>query len=343
MDAKRTFPLYAWMTAGLLLITSFTLPGHFDIPYPAPVGPEFDAAQKIGPQQYLELHKPALVLIGDSQLYLGVDPEQLSRNLGVETYQIAVPGSGSAVWYLLMKNSLAESMHVPELVVITFRDTLLTLPGYRVTGRYFDLVDDYARKTEPVLLERAYLNQLNGLETAAERYVPLFSARREIREGLDRDVRYGLPRLAGCDEACVDDGIEAVFGRERLDPAALSSAVDAAQQSMFTPEAFDFDGQVERSLLPEIIRIADERGIRLVFVRLKTLIYPTLATEPPAMRMYMRALEAYLAARGAEFLDFSHDERLISAYFFDEMHFTTGGAQAFTDLLAQGLQPILRP
>jgi len=341
MESKRVFPLYVWLLVGLLTITSFTLPLHFDISYPAPLGPQFDARSKIEHLEYIEAHRPEMVLIGDSQLYLGVDQEQLSGELGAVTYKIAIPGSGSAVWYLLMKNSVAESSYAPHVVVVVFRDTLLTVPAYRATGRYFDLVDDYARRNEPLLLERAYLNQMGPLEKAAEQYFPLYSARREIREGVDGDLRYALPSLLGCASACVDNAINTVFGRERLDPAALSQAIDAAQQTMFTPAALDFSTEVGRSFLPEMIRIAQERGIRLVFVRLKTLIYPMLATQPPALREYISLLGAYLAQKDAVLLDFGQDERIQPEYFFDELHFTAEGMGVFTHLLAEELQPIL--
>jgi hypothetical protein len=318
-----------------------TLPARFDMQYPAPLAPEFDVSQKLGHLEYLETSRPELVLIGDSQLFLGIDRERLSADLGLDAYKIAIPGSGSAIWYLVMKNSVVEASHTPRLVVVTFRDTLLTLPDYRVNGRYFDLVDDFAKRSEPVLLQLAYINQMSPAEMVAERYMPLYSARREIREGLDRALRYDLPALSGCDAACADTAVESVFGRERLDPAALSAAVDAAQQSMFTPAAFDFDERVGRSFLPEIIQLASERGIKIAFVRMKTLIYPTPASEPPAMSRYMQRLRTYIEVHGAAFVDFGHDERLRPELFFDEMHFTSDGAAVFTDLLAAELEPIL--
>ena len=340
MESKSVFPLYAWILSGLLLVSSFYLPPHFDIPYPAPLGPVFDPQRKPEHLEYIQEHHPEIVLIGDSTLFLGVDQGQLTAELGRETYSIAIPGSGSAVWYLLMKNTIAESAYTPRVVVILFHDTLLTLPAFRTTGLYFDIVDDYSRRNEPVLLERAYLDQMNPVEKAAQQYFPLFSARREMREGLDRRLRYSAPALLKCPQNCVDEAINSVFGKQRLNPEALSQAIDAAQQSMYTPKVMDFDRQVDRSFLPEMIRIATENNIQLVFVRIKTLTFPTVATEPAALRAYMTALEVYVLRNHALYVDFSHDERIKDEYFFDDLHLGAEGKEVFTHLLAEELRSL---
>jgi hypothetical protein len=267
----------------------------------------------------------------------------LTDYLDRETYSMGIPGSGSAVWYLFLKNVILGTSYHPKYVLVMFRDTMLTVPSFRTTGRYFGLVDDFAGRREPLVAQLAYINQMKPLERMAEQYFPLYSARWEIRAGLDSRLRYVAPSMfLGCSQGCTDDAMNSIFGRERVDVTALNQAVEDSGQTLYNPEAMDFERQVGRSFLPAMIQLAKEYDIKLIFVRTKTLLYPEYASEPFALRGYIKSLEEYIIDNGAFYLDYAHDERLKNTYFFDSLHFNEEGKQAFTKILAEDLEPFLK-
>jgi hypothetical protein len=343
MNKQVVFSRYLLFLFGALLVSTMYLPRRYDFPYPKSLGPQFTPNVKRVYIDAISTGRPELVLVGDSVLYLGVDEPMLTDQLGMKTYSLGVPGSGSAAWYLILKNVILDAAHRPKYVVVLFRDTMLTVPSYRTTGRYFGLVDDFADRNEPLVTQLAYIDQMNPIEKLAEQYFPLYSARWEIREGLDSRVRYTAPSaLLNCPAECADDAINSIFGRERVDVVALNQAVEDAGQTLYAPAAMDFEDQIDKSFLPGMIQLAHENDLTLVFVRTKTMTFPTYASEPFALRRYIDSLESYFAESGVGYLDYAHDPRLKSSYFFDSLHFNAEGAQAFTEILAEELRSLLK-
>ena len=336
MDSKHTFIRFLLFMVGILLISSLYLPVHYNMPYPAPLGPQFEADIKREHISGIEENRSDYVLIGDSVLYEGVDPLQLSEELGENVYSLAIPGSGTASWYLAIKNVVLEANHHPGNIVIFFRNTMLTVPQYRTTGRYLDLLDDYATRNEPLLLELAFINQMSPVERFAQQYIPLYSARLEIREDLDNLLRYApASRLLKCDRECTDDAVSSIFGRE-VDPSALNQLMEDAAQTLYSPQEMDFERQLDESLLPPLIRLAQQNHINLLFIR--TRIY---GPEPSALADYSHSLDTYLQEQENVFLiDFSSDPRITIDYYVDSLHMNSYGKQEFTKILAEEFKQI---
>lgn len=344
MNTRLVFSRYLWLLLGIILISSFYLPSRYGIPFPQTLDPQFSPQVK---KEYIDAiagKRPELVLIGDSVLYLGVDEKALSRQLGIKAYNFSVPGSGSAAWYLMVKNVvLGSSSHRPKYLVIVFRDAMLTVPSYRTTGRYFGLVDDFAGRREPLVTQLAYINPMSPLEQMAEKYFPLYNARLKIRNGLDQRIRYSAPStLLNCSAECTDEAVNSIFGKERVDVIALNQAVEDAGQTLYAPAMMNFNGQVNRSFLPAMLELARENDLVLVFVRTKTLMFPIYTSEPFALRSYIQSLNSYVTQRGAYFLDFAHDARIKDTYFSDYLHFNAEGREAFTQILANELKALLK-
>jgi hypothetical protein len=343
MDSRSILIRYLWILVGFLILSSFILPGYYDIPYPQVLGPQFSHQVRRDRIEAISENKPELVLVGDSVLYLSIDQEMLTEHLGRKTYSMGIPGSGSTVWYLFLKNVILGTSYHPKYLVVMFRDTMLTTPSFRTTGRYFGLVDDFAGRREPLVAQLAYVDQMTPLERVAEQYFPLYSARWEIRAALDSRLRYAAPSIfLGCSAECTDDAMNSIFGRERVDVTALNQAVEDAGQILYAPAAMDFEREIERSFLPAMLRLAKENDIRLIFIRTKTLLYPEYASEPFALRSYIQSLQEYITGNGAYYLDYAHDERIKDTFFFDSLHFNEEGKEAFTKMLAGDLEPFLR-
>jgi hypothetical protein len=330
------------LVIALFALTAF-LPVYYHVPYPAQLGPVFDKNVRSRYKEILEDYQVDLVLLGDSVLEKSVDFYALSEALDVPSYSIAVPGSTSAFWYLILKNIVLESNPRPKYVVLFYRDTILTLADFHVKGGYVNELDQFATAREPVLVERAYLNFMNPLEKWALAWFPLYSSRQWLTDKTDYYARNMLPALfLSCTGDCIDRAIAVVHTIDNTDPKLQENALLEDEQVLFTSRAMDFKGQVEWSFLPEMIRLTRENGLRLILVQERTLLFPAAAAEPKALQEYQRALAAYLKANNIPLLDFSYDPRLPKEYFSDPLHMNETGKAVFTQLLAESLRSLIR-
>jgi len=338
----RFFLKFSLLLSVIIVSTSIILPRLYDLEFPRDAGPVLDTKVRRNYIDILVEQEPEIVLLGDSTLVLGVDAELLAQQTGESVYSIGIPGSASALWYLLLKNNIAESSYKPKYLLVVFRDTILTAPGYRVHGSYFDLVDEYARRNEPLLIQNSFINLMNPLEIAAEKYLPLYVARPELRSSIDAQIRYVFPAFFGCDRDCTDYSMGDIFSGADLEPKALVDAVAAAESYLYTSDQMDFFVRLNRSYLPEMIHIAKENNIQIVFVRIKVESAEPRTANSPAMINYLVSLTNYLANESVPLLDFGSDPRLTHDLFRDSIHLNEQGKVVFTEMLADELKKIVK-
>jgi hypothetical protein len=337
---RLSFFRFLFSLSVLLVVTSIIIPLFYGVTYPKPIGPILNSSVKKRYQDAIVKDNANLVLIGDSVLELSVDPEQLSKLTGENTVNIAIPGSASAIWYLIMKNNVAISSHKPQYVIIVFRDTILTVPEYRVNGKYFSLLSDFASSKDKLLIQKAFIQQMSLPEQWADQYLPIYGSRLQLRETLDYSIRYTLSSLVGCNQKCNDDANIAVFKDNNLESNLLVEAIATAESYLYTPAQLDFAAQLDNSFLPEIVSLAKENNIQLVLVRTKHLDDPTAVSESAALKGYIEDLKSFADKNNVIVLDFAHDDRLTSDLFMDTHHLTPAGAVIFTNMLAEALNPI---
>lgn len=335
----RPFLRYLLLFSILIPVTWVKISRAYDLEIPRAPGPAFDNRVRKLYINRLENDRPDMVMLGDSTLLDGVDPDRLSELTGLKVSSFDVPGSASAFWYLVLKNNIVEAEYKPKYVMVLFRDTILTAPGYRVHGSYFIQLDEFAQRNEPVLLERAYLNLMNPLEKLAEGYFPLYGARVQIRREIDALIRYTLPAWLGCDRECNDSSMYEMFTAADLEPGQLQNAIAAAEGYLYTNRQLDFDRQIDHSFLPEMIRLTGDNDIQLILVRLKNLTAGERETS--SIKRYTAALSEYLTRQGVLFLDFGRDPRLTYRYFVDSLHLTREGEALFTEMLAERLNEVI--
>lgn len=345
MSPQSLLSRYLYLLLASFLLGSLLLPRYYGLPYPKPAGSQTQLTPHVqkGGIKFIAENQPDVVLIGDSVLYTGVEDSLLSEALRLKAYSIAVPGSGSAVWYLILKNVVIAAERHPRYVVIPFRDTLLTVPSFRTTGHYFSVVDEYAGVDEPLLMQLAYVNALNPLEKIVDGYFPPYSARWQLRDGINRRVRYApAATFLNCAQPCADDAFNSIFDKEGVNNLVFNNRASYDAGVLYARASLDFDN-VDKSFLPAMIQLAQENDITLVFVRMKNLEYPVAASETPALARYIAALNAYLAAReNVRFLDLSHEAEILPAYFeSDGFHFNLEGKAAFSKILAEKLKPLM--
>jgi len=313
------------------------------VTYPLQAGPQLDKKLRSTYLEKINTDHPDLVLIGDSMLAKGVDPENLAQNLNHKILDIALPGSGSTLWYLILENNIVEAESPPPYLVLFFRDSELTVPGLRVQGKYLEQIDEFATVDDHLLIQYAYINQMSPLELFAERYLPPFNYRWKIRANIDRYIRYSLPNmLLGCSADCTDQAMQVVFGDDNLEPKILSNAIDAADDYLYTRKALDFKNQIDISFLPEIIRLCEEHHIQLIAVHMKTLHVSNDPSVVQAVDLYNTNLAEYFHGHDVIYLDYSKDTQLPDKLFLDSLHLNDEGRRVFTTMLGNALEKYIQ-
>jgi hypothetical protein len=323
--------------SGLIVINLYALK-RYDLSYPFPLAPKLDNVIRQNHAKAIIKNSPQIVLIGDSTLIKGVDTTRLSKQLYMPIYSIGLPGSASTLWYLIIKNNVITVPVPPKYLLIFFRDTMLTVPGFRVQGQYFDQIDEYASPKDELLIERAYIGLMNPMERFAEAYVPIYTARWQMREEIESKIRYTPAQITGCAPPCVDGALSHTFGEGNMSAQGLNEAIFSAENALYTRYTLDFENEVHKSFLPELIRMTHENNIQLVLIRMKTLQF----TQPfPALDNYMNDLKAYTQANNVIVLDFANNPRLPSGLYMDTLHLNDQGKIIFTDILTETLKPLL--
>ena len=334
----KSFLQYSLLLLTLAAVSWAVIPARYGVEYPRDVRPQFDKYIRRNFVNAIDEEHPNIVLLGDSMLYPSVNSAVLSQTLDKQIMSIGLPGSASTLWYLIVKNNVLEAQVPPKTLVIFFRDSMMTVPAYRVTGRYFEQIDEFAGPKDAELVKKAYLNQMNPLEKWAEAWFPPFGSRWNIRQAADAHIRYTMPRLLlGCDQPCMDNAMGVVFGDMNMDPNFLSDALAAADDYLYSDEVLDFDQQVGESFLPDLIQLTKEHNVQLVLVRMRILRFVAPGSEPPALRDYNEKLAAYLAANGVIYLDYSGEQALSREAFDDPLHMNDTGQVIFTEILGNDL------
>lgn len=339
MKAFRNYLATSILLFGFL---SFYIPVRYQTPYPRDIGPKFDNHIRTTYIDILDEQQPELMLLGDSMLEVAVDDQVVANRLGKKTLMFSLPGTASTIWYLMIKNNIVLAEHKPKYLILFFRDSMMTVPGYRVTGRYFEQIDEFASPNDKLLIQRAYINQMTPLEKIMERYVPLYGSRWRIRQSIDYYIRHSLGReLLHCNSTCMDYAMEAVFKANNLDLTFLSDAIAFSDEYIYTGKALDFNDQIGKSFLPEMIRLCKENGIQLILVRMPILSFQKPGTAPSGLSTYIQNLAQYLDENNVPFFDFDHKE-LTSEYFNDGVHMNEKGKLVFTPKLVQSLLTVIR-
>jgi len=277
------------------------------------------------------------ILIGDSMAGTRINPGHLSRLIGGHgAAALFHPGSGPAYWYLTFKNLVVDAGLRPKAAVFFFRDENLTDTLFRV---YPSSLDRVAQDREPVL-DEILAARTNGTFFRVHRALRRIYQYDQTRAWLEpillrAPVAWSAARRAR--KKLLDSINNEVFGIGALRPMA------AADMEAARAEALDFDRNLQTSVLPEILRLGATSGIKVAFVRVQR--RPTPDGPPqqsPALREYMRRLQAYLAANGALFHDDWGDPDQPLSVYADGDHVTRDFRRTYTELFFRKNPEIFR-
>lgn len=339
MQAFRNYLLTLLVTSALV---SACVLWRYQAGYPSHVGPEFDAAVSTQYRDEIAAQQPEVVILGDSMVQENVDAEMLSSQLGRSVYKIGYPASTSAAWYLILKNEIVASPAKPRTLVILFRDTMLTQPSHRISPFADKTVDVFATMDDRLVLERAFLNQINPVGAFFEAYIPFYSSQAEIQKEVSESIRYGSVRWTlGCSRKCVDDAVQNVLARSRMTTGTINAEVVSVEGPLYSARALDFSTRIEKSFLPEIVRLCRENGMACIFVRSRKQYYAGMPGEPRSLQNYLFDLKAYLQSNGMTYLDMNNDPRLVPSVYNDPIHVSAEGRSVYTQVLGDLLTPSL--
>ena len=271
---------------------------------------------------------PLFVVIGDSMAGIRIDPRQLSRQAHTSVVGLYQQGSPVAYWYLALKNLVVENgLKNVRGAILFFRDDQLTTQVQVAPGS----LDRVARDREPELdrvLAADKLGTFSGVHRAA-RTVYQYDRTRLWLERLLNRWPAAIVEPAGPDDLLNAMNSE-VFALDRL------RRFEASDLAASTGDSLDFAANVERSLLPEILRLAAAHDIRLAFIRVQR--RPAADGPPPqsdALKKYADDLKAYLTANGAYYHDDWGDPEEPLSMYADGDHLTAAGRIRYTELFAE--------
>jgi hypothetical protein len=266
--------------------------------------------------------QPQFVVIGDSMAGIRIDPLQLSRLTRTRVIGLYQQGSPVAYWYLAFKNLVAHNdLKSVRGAIFFFRDDQLTTQVQVAPGS----LDRVALDREPELdrlLAAERLGAFSAVHRAA-RAAYEFDRTRLWLEPLFNNAPASSPELV----QAINTEVFALDKLRKFEAADLAAATDAA---------LDFPASVERSLLPEIIRLAGEANIRPAFIRVQR--RPTPEGPPPqsaALKKYADDLKAYLIAHGAYYYDDWGDPDEPLLLYADGDHLTAEGRVRYTQRFAE--------
>lgn len=322
-DRRRDFlRLAAWcalvLAAPLLILRDYGIQAVTPDATPAPVekrrGSPDVGAETIDVQATIaEIReaRPDYIGIGNSMMFtrLGKTPAAMNEITGRKFYFIYKSGSDTPMWFLTLKNIIAASGVRPKLVFFFIRDNELTTS---YVGRDRDAspyLTSLRGRDEPEL--DAFMKKTAGQDVVVGRVDhwlgSMFSFPRQNEEMTRRvtDLAMDLGG-AGMPKKELRFLLSDRFALDRLRGDAAGDQPVADALSLMTSS---HEEGVKASLLPDMLRVAEKCGTRLLFFRVKK--RPDAATqlpkEPGGMREYADFLGGWLGEHGALFFDESYD------------------------------------
>ena len=290
------------------------------------------AANRVEELAYL---KPGSVIIGDSMAGSRIDDRRLGALSGRPAATLLQPGSGSAFWYLALKNWVIGSRIHPQVVFVFFRDTNLTDVLFRLDEQFRWSLDQVARDREDELnnvVATRTGTPTRRLGAAVERVYEGTRAREWVEPALMAWPARVLIPSRRHREAFVA-GMNDRFGLEHQRP------FEAADVQMSDEDGADFGRFVDRSVLPLMLRDARAANLTLCLVRVQRRPVDGLPpAQSNALRRYVRDLQLYVESHGGRFHDDTGDPELTIDMYGDGDHLAPEARARYTDIFFNRLR-----
>jgi hypothetical protein len=280
----------------------------------APAAYRFSSDGELAAPVIKVLHdaEPQFVLLGNSLLETRVDPDYLSTLAGGRrVISLALPSTESAIWYLQLKNAVLASDAPVETVFIFFHKDMITRPLEGLDGQNRGLIAGLLSEDETdyfrVITENRSIHQ--QMVATLEDVYPFQHQNDSAHDGIAKLSAFLLPSSQQELSDSAED--EFAYHNRRESPAE-----DPPDDPIRT-----FEDSVASSFLPLMLDIAREAGVKLVFVRAQERPNQDGSVhESPAMHEYSGALGEYLETAGAGYVDFTGNQAVDRAMYYDSFH-----------------------
>lgn len=298
------------------------------------------------PLRLLQKTRPQCVFLGDSMLDSRIDEAVLNTVADRTCAVQARLGTSTAVWFLMLKNVIAEQPHPPGTVIVFFRNRQLTLPAHRATGAHRARLEPMMREQEPLveeLIGAEMRRRTPWLERASQAAYPV---QRRRSYGQERVQAWALDLVASSREYV---GIRAaardIFSTKNLRGDQQQDEAQEEGKIGLDEPGHEFAAAVEQSFLPPMLRLAQAKGIRLVFFRVKKRPTDTgaPANESGNAPDYQAALRAYLEKAGAILIDESGDPDVTLDFYGSGDHVKPAMEKTYTEMFWRKVGPLLPP
>jgi hypothetical protein len=323
----------------LLIFMALVLTVPAVVSHVLPAKGHFDAK----PIARLRAKKPNIVILSDSMVDNGVDPELLGKLLSGRRVELLwYGGTASAVWYFRLKNYIVASDVHPELVCILFRDCVLTNPSFRTGGIYRSKLEAAMHPDEPtyqLVLGKGFAGE-GDMQRWLDKIYSLDARRYALHEKIEQSS-LRLVATAGPAVTKLRRWINHTFALTNLSGAGAeeAAAVTKARQTKFDPDP-------RRSFLPHMVATAAEARLPLCFVRVKR--HPSAdgtVEQSESLRKYTSDLRKWIEDHGCFFADDTENAARTPDMFVQPVsdHTAASARERSTELYADKLRPFLSP
>jgi hypothetical protein len=307
---------------------------------PALEGPRVRGDFDSVPIEQLAYSNPGIVIIGDSMAGTRIDYRHLAKISGWSTMPLVQAGSGPAFWYLALKNWVIASGVKPRVVFIFFRDTNLTNVMFRLDEGYRWNVDRAAHDRE---------EELDAVVAARRGAI-------WTRMGAEVEELYGANRARLWVEPSLSNWVGRVMIPSRRQRTAFMAEMnsrfdymhvrpnEAADVEAAIDREADFEGLVDRSVLPLMLRDAKRAGLTLCFVRVQRRpIGNRPPPQSPALQRYVSELQQYIEAHGGLWRDDTGDPAMTLDMYEDGDHLAQHSRRYYTEIFYSRMRHLLQP
>jgi hypothetical protein len=281
---------------------------------------------------------PDIVILGNSIAGAAVDPEMLADELGdpdLAVARLSVNQTRPAAWYAVLENRVYQGGHKPRIVLVASLLSWTLDTGYATElGRA--ALEAQMTPDDTLIREKTFGEAGSApLERALRR-------RYELRDHLLEGIRDGVAGLLHGNPGepvfargriAAEEAFDEVFGREGAVDLDLNKHVIPIADATAANQMADEDNSApERSYLPDLAKLAQENGAKLIFVRLPLppsnheLDRVDAETEVRAVRLMNELGVGYVDLSGLE---------LPEAGFEDFVHVNAVGRKAVTEALGE--------
>lgn len=279
-------------------------------------------------------------LIGNSMLGVNVDQQVLANESGKSIEFLTTGGVDTAWQYLAMKNIALspEKEHKPDAIVLVTLGSLLTNPLSSIYSSQQSKILAISTSEEPVLNTVAYETTMNPLQFWMFNNIPFYRAREEIRSAIYPFARAIGSKITGISQSTISEDVGIVLNFSTLAAERAKAEIQLAKDY---ENDFELEKDIEHTLLPYMIDLAKESGVKLVVVRVKGVIYTTRSMNKEE-KLYTEKLQKYLQENGVLFLDYSENKTLTKKDYKSGNHLSPEAAKVFARMLAEDLGSLLR-